>query len=134
MTTKPQICVELKLTGIGFSPEDLTKVIPLAPTATWRLGDYVQDSKLTRKHDGWQFGFPYRDTYDMDDLLRELLDLIEPYKASIAEATNRFSLQKEISFGVYIRDEAPASWFSADTINRVAAFGASLDIDLLLLG
>lgn len=134
MTLKPQICIELKLTGTGFLPEDVTDVIRLTPTKTWRLGDHIQDSKLTRKHDGWQFGLSYRDTYDMDELLGELLDLIEPYKENIADATNRFDLRKEISFGVYIRDETPTSWFSADTINRVAALGASLDIDLILLG
>ena len=134
MTSKPLIEVAIKLTGQRFSPEDVTAVIQLAPTKTWRLGDSIQGTKLKRKNDGWIFGLSQRDTYNMDAFLRELLDIIEPYNDGIAEAVNRFSLEKEISFGVYIRGETPASWFSVDTLHRVAALQASLDIDLMLTG
>lgn len=133
MTSKPSMEVALRLTGTGFSPEDVTAVIQLAPTRTWRLGDPVEDTKLIRKHDGWVFGLSERDTYDMDSFLRELLGMLEPYKERIAQATSRFCLEKEFSFGVYVRGETPTSWFAADTIRRVAAFEASLDVDLILL-
>lgn len=134
MSSKPLIGVALKLTGQRFSPEDITAVIQLTPTKTWRLGDSIQGTKLKRKNDGWIFGLSRRDTYDMDAFLRELLDVIDLYNDRIAGAVNRFGLEKEISFGVYIRGETPASWFSADTLHRVAALQASLDIDLMLTG
>jgi hypothetical protein len=134
MTSKPNMNVALRLTGLGFSPEDVTDMIGLAPTRTWRLGDSVQGTRLTRKHDGWVFELPYRETYDMDSLVRELLDAVEPYKNKIEAASSRFGLDREISFGVYVRDEAPTSWFAADTLSRVATLKANLDIDMILLG
>ena len=95
MTSKPSMEVALRLTGTGFSPEDVTAVIQLAPTRTWRLGDPVEDTKLMRKHDGWVFGLSERDTYEMDSFLRELLGMLEPYKERIAQATSRFCLEKD---------------------------------------
>ncbi len=129
---KPLIEVALKLTGQGFSPDDVTATIQLSPTKTWRLGDSIQKTRLKRKHDGWIFGVPQRETYDMDGLLRELLDTIEPYTDKISEVVKRFGLEKEISFGVYLRGETPASWFAADTMRRVSVFNSSFDIDLIL--
>jgi Domain of unknown function (DUF4279) len=130
---KPLIEVAMRLTGQGFAPEDVTKLVQLTPTRTWRLGDPVQRTQLKRKHDGWVFGLPQRETYEMDGLLRELLDAIEPHKEGIAEAAKRFGLEKETSLGVYVRGETPASWFAADTVHRISTLDASLDIDLMLM-
>jgi hypothetical protein len=130
---KPLIEVAMRLIGQGFAHEDVTKLVQLTPTRTWCLGDPVQRTQLKRKHDGWVFGLPQRETYEMDGLLRELLDAIEPHMEGIAEAAKRFGLEKEISFGVYVRGETPASWFAADTVHRFSTLDASLDIDLILM-
>ena len=132
MTSKPMVQVALKLTGQGFSAEDITRITELTPTKTWRQGDQVQASKLVRKNDGWVLGLPERETYDLDGLLIELLDSIEPKADRVFEAIGRFTLEPQISFGVYLRGEAPACLFSSGTIKRICALGAALDIDLIL--
>ncbi|HTU32706.1 MAG TPA: DUF4279 domain-containing protein [Candidatus Acidoferrum sp.] len=132
MTSKPLVEVALRLAGQGFSPDDVTALVGLSPTKTWRCGDSIQGTWLQRKNDGWSFGLLQRETYEMDAFLRELLDAIEPYKAKIVEAAERFHLDVEVSFGVYVRDETPASWFAAETIRRLASIGASLDVDMIL--
>jgi Domain of unknown function (DUF4279) len=128
----PLVEVAFKLTGRGFDPDDVTKVIQLTPTETWRLGDYIQWTALKRKHDGWEVGLPERETYGMEEILLELLDALDPHNGRIAEAVERLNLETEISFGVYVRGETPAGRFSAETIRRVSALGAILDIDLIL--
>ncbi len=132
MTKPPDIEVALKLTGQGFDPEDVTKVVGLQPTKTWRLGDPVQRTALRRKNDGWSIGVAPTETFDMETVLCRLLDIIEPHKEKIIESMSRFNLQGEISFGVFVYGETPASYFEADTVRRVAALGASLGIDLIL--
>lgn len=132
MTSKPLIEVAPILTGNGFVPEDVTALIQLAPTKTWRLGDPIQRTDLRRKDDEWVFGLRQRETFDMNGLLMELLCAIERHNDKIAEASKQYSLNAVISFGVYVRGETPASWFASETISRVAALGASLDIDLIL--
>jgi hypothetical protein len=67
----------------------------------------------------------------LEAVLCELLDAVTPYEGRIAEAVARFGLEVGISFGVYLSDETPACWFSADTIRRVSQLQASLDIDLI---
>jgi len=132
MTSKPQINVALVLKGEGFLPEQITSIIDLKPTATWRAGDPVQGTKLRRKNDAWVFSLEYRETYDMDALLRELLHSLEPYLEKILEVSKALGLTRELSFGVYVGQQTPTSWFAADTIRRIAELEADLDIDLIL--
>lgn len=133
MATKPLVEVALRFTGQGFAPEDVTRLVGLTPTKTWRLGDAIQQTQLRRKCDGWVIGLPSREAYDMDNVLRELLDILAPHEDRIAEAARQFALAVEISVGVYISGETPASLFSADTIRRLSSLQASLDIDLILI-
>ena len=128
---KPRIQVDLKLTG-HFEPAELADFITLTPTGTWRAGEPVQSTRLRRKSDGWIFGIPQREDYDANAILCELLDKIEPHRDEIMKAVRRFGLETDISFGIYLRDESPACWFSADTIERVSKLGANLDVDLIL--
>jgi hypothetical protein len=132
--SKPLIEIELRLTGQGISVEEIASLVGLTPTKTWKRGEAIRKTNLSRKEDGWVFGIPQRETHDMEALLRELLDVLEMRGQGLAEATSRFSLSKEISFGVYVRDETPAAWFSVETLRRLAALDASLDIDVMLVG
>lgn len=134
MTSKPEMDVTLELTGDGFSPEEVTRAIGLAPTKTWRAGDLVQGTQVRRRHDGWVFGLPYRRAHDMEALLKELLDALGPYAARIAGAIEKFRLKSTISFGVYIdvRGQTPSCFFTAGTLTRLANLRADLNIDLIL--
>lgn len=132
MTSKPQIDVALKLTGAKFVPDEVTRLVGLTPTRTWRSGDQIQGTELKRKQDGWVFGLRYRETYDMDSLLNELLDSIWPHLEQIKEVAKSLHLKTEISFGTYVREETPTCWFAAATIQRVSELGADLDVDLIL--
>lgn len=130
-TSEPRISVALKLTGEEFSPAEAARIIGLNPSRTWQIGDSVEGTDLKRKDNGWKFALPYRETYDMDSMLNELLDIIEPYSQEIAHLAAKFRLTTEISFGVYMRAETPAAWFSEKTLRRVTNLGANLDIDLI---
>ncbi|MCI0359323.1 MAG: DUF4279 domain-containing protein [Planctomycetaceae bacterium] len=133
MTSNPLVKVELRLTGEGFLPEDVTRVLQTAPTKTWRLGDPVQSTQLVRECDAWVLGFPQCEAYDIEPVLSRLLDAIEPISERMAKAVAQFNLKPEISFGVYIDGQSPAIQLSSDTIRRLAAIGVCVDVDLILL-
>jgi len=132
MTSEPRIEVELRLTGDGFLPDRLTSVVQIVPTKTWRFGDSVQGTALRRKNDGWAYGLPPRESYEVEALLRELMDAIEPSRDRIIDAMKQFRLEASISFGIYISTRSPACWFSAESIGRIAALGAGLDVDVII--
>ena len=107
--------------------------MPIPATSMWRAGDPVERTALKRNNSGLVFALPYRDTYAMDPVLGELLDMLEPHAQVIAETAARFRLGREISFGVYTTGEMPAAWFAAGTLRRLANLGADLDIDIILI-
>jgi hypothetical protein len=133
MISEPLVGVGLKLTGKGFAPDEVIAIVRLVPTKTWRIGDAVQKTQLRRDTDGWLFELPKRGALELESLLKELLDIVEPHKDGIAEAARRFSLECEISFAVYVHDQTPALWFAADTMRRVSGLGSAFDIDLMLM-
>jgi hypothetical protein len=132
MSSKPLVEVALILTGPTLVPSQVTAIVGLKPTKVWLAGDRVQATDLRRKECGWVYGLPQKESYDLDEVLCELFGVIEPHKTGIVTAINEQNLKSRISFGVYIKDETPAQWFSADTVRRIADIEAELDIDLIL--
>lgn len=107
MTTKSTIEAGLKLAG-RFQIEELTRIIQLEPTETWRAGEPVQSTKLKREKDGWVFSLPRREAHDIGSVLTELLAALEGRTDKVVLAVQRLHLEAVASLGVYIRGEAPA--------------------------
>lgn len=127
-----EIEVGLTLTGLHVSPDDITGIVGLCPTRTWALGDSIQNTALRRKHDGWQFALPPKETLQLEEQLKDLLDALDPYRERIREVAQRMVLEVEVYCAVYIAGDTPASYLSACTLGRLVALGANLDIDLIL--
>lgn len=130
--TKPLIEIALKLTGQVIFPKDVTEIVKLVPTKCWHVGEFVQGTLLQRKDSGWSYGLAPRETYDMDQMLSELLDALEPRLMEILNAMRQYNLKSEFSFGVFLSDESPSSYFPKETMRRLCAFQASFDIDFIL--
>jgi hypothetical protein len=130
----PHARVALRLTGKGFQPEDVTAMTGVTPTETWRLGEFIGRSQLRRKNDGWAYGLSERKEFDMEILLLELLEELEPYKVRILDAVRAFELDVEISFCISFQEATPALVFDIETLQRLVDLRAALDIDLYAWG
>ncbi len=60
--------------------------------------------------------------------------MLEPCQERILRAKREYDLEAELSCVVYIEEEAPIAHFDAHLIGRISRLGASIDLDIILLG
>ncbi len=128
-----EIGVAFLLHGENVSPEEITNLVGLQPTRTWRMGDSVQKTLLKHKKDGWLLGLPRKRTINFEEELCSLLDKVEPHRDNIIKARERLNLGSLIRCVAYVSDQTPILGFSNKTINRMASLGADFDLDLILI-
>jgi hypothetical protein len=126
--------VALVLTGTNVDPAAITQVVALAPTATWRTGEHIERTLLTRKEDGWVFALPKVETLDFGEHLLSLLNALETHRDRIVTAARKFALDTEISCAIYMNEVMPSVHLTPELLHRIAALGADLDLDLINIG
>ena len=132
MTITPKFRIALCLTGTIVSPDDITSAIGIVPTATWKVGDPIDSTRLRMKHDGWKLELPDRDGFELEPVLNEMLNIIDSRFDRVVETIKRHHLQCEIACAIYLQDAAPSCNLTMDTLNRLCKVGATLDIDIIL--
>ena len=125
---KSEISVSLYLTPLRCDPEEVTKVLGLEPTKTWRAGDRVYpDALLIKKADGWQFKMRHVSSLELNDAVMLLLDRVEA--PLVGDALLEDIPQRTIHSTMFALNREIALTLSKATIARLAAIGADLDMD-----
>ncbi len=126
-----RILAEFKLTGTNFNPEEVTSLLGIVPTKTWRKDDQTLDSLLTRKRDGWRLSTGEEESLDLNNQLRPVLDQLKPHFSKIKDVCARLHLEVEMGFAVNVENgETPALHFDKDIVQIAADLNAEIDIDL----
>jgi Domain of unknown function (DUF4279) len=124
--------VFLKILDFGDDPSIVTSRIGLSPTSAWRRGDPMPDTTATRNHSRWSFQSPLPLDTHVEKHLAALLPLLEAHAASIRECAAEFSV--EICCAIYYEDFTPGIHLWPEVLQRIAALGIPLDLDLYFLG
>ena len=126
----PKIEVSFKVTG-KFDPDKFTKDIRLKATRTWRAGESVKDTLITRKFDGWAFSNDASHSHDLDIEITKLISFLKPYRSKITNFCKKHNLNSEFSCVVTTEEnEFPSIHFSSDVIEDINVFNAAIDIDI----
>lgn len=131
MTRAPKVTVGLLLCGHEVEPEDIVAAIDLRPTKVWREGDSIERTNIRRKSTVWKFQIAERETFDVNSLICELLDVVEPFAEQIAIARKRFKLESELYASVFVLEATPSLSFPSATIRRLSELEVDLDIDII---
>lgn len=127
-----RILAALTLTG-AFDPAEITRQIGIEPTQTARRGDSIQKTKIRHKTDVWSLSTGKQESLDLDALVRMILDQIGERAPAVAAIRAALSLDAEIACAVYVEGQTPAISLDRETVARIAALGASIDVDLYIL-
>lgn len=133
---RPELEVEFRIFGTRLDSSQITHLIGVAPTRTWALGEAIQKTNLRRKENAWCYAEPIVDEADnwhLADMTKRLLQVLRPKANEIRQICSDFDLKCEVSCGVYVTDQPPSMNFTPDVISDLAAFNATLDIDIILV-
>lgn len=129
----PEIKAEFILTGKQISPDEITRLLGMYPTRTWKEGDFIQETKLRRKHNGWCFSVSSdKNSLDLEDYISPILRALLPKSDTIKCVSDEYGLASELSCAIYIRDETPSINLGIETLTGLAKLVTTFDIDIIL--
>lgn len=118
-----EISVEFILTGLELNPEEITNLLKISPTSTWKLGDLIGKSILGHEHNGWSLKSNLENSVDLEEHIIYVLQKLQPSWQKLVDICYQYDA--EISCVIYSYEaQAPAIHFDKDIIGRVAELNA----------
>jgi hypothetical protein len=126
---KSHIDVYLVVRGSGIDPKEISRLLDIKPTRTWRSGDLVHPPAIRQhKDDGWELRANYSRGVELTKYVEALVDQVE-------SKADRFHNLPPVTT-VYVRCDIcdyefrrTALGLSKKAIQGIAKLGAEVDID-----
>jgi hypothetical protein len=130
---KPDFVISVALQFIGsFDPDELTQRTGIQPTRSGRVGDPLKFGGPLRA-DHWAFRLGPREAYDLEALLVELVEQLQPGWEQIKQTAQELSLELRVGFVVEIKtNRGPIANFTPPVLAQLVDLGAELDIDQIV--
>jgi hypothetical protein len=123
--------VRLKIKSITRSPEEITEMLGIQSDFSWHRGDKRAHTIILEKDNGWVLGSSLPDSDSLEQHINSLLARISACSNKIKLLSEDESL--ELSCVLYA-SEMPALNFSREVIHSICSIGASLDVDVYIVG
>lgn len=123
MMTPPRVRAWFCVLGFAGDPDEFSAMMGTAPDDTWRAGEGIGSARTPQPEAGWRIRSRLPSDADVEAHARWLLD-----RLPAGLPANGPYLQ--LSFAIDVYGEQPALSFSPETIARLAALGAAIDVDL----
>lgn len=128
--------ISLFITSELLTAEEITESIGLVPTQAWSKDDRHASSKVSQrvhKFTGWILSPDGHAPGEIGDKLERLLNLTEPFAPQIRSLETTCSIEISIAYAGY-KDQMWGIPFTNRELQRMAALGAHVDIDLYAYG
>jgi hypothetical protein len=124
---RTEITASFLIRGFGCDHDHITRQIGIDPSATWRKGDQIGQSRLRRKEDGWRLDSELSPQAALDQHARNILDRIHPRSAALTSIEGRAHFFAAMY--IHAGDRPPAT-LSSEIIRQLADLNAGVDIDI----
>ena len=126
-----EIIVRSKVTSASRTPEQISDATGILCDHSWRIGEKRGKTILVEKTNGWVLNSKMPKNAPLEAHIEELLGRLLVH----ADRIRALSEQETVEFSCVIYASAPPSLnFKKSVIQRVCQLGASLDMDLFLMG
>lgn len=121
--------VYFALYGRDFDPDEVTRLVGMAPTSIRRRGN------LTPKHTWWvvSLGKIENDLIDVYEMSSRLVSQLRPYTEQLAAVKRQLDLEAVLEVVLKITTDdsisTPAIGFDTGVISFLNRIGASIDVD-----
>ncbi len=114
-------------------PDEITSLLKIMPTRTWRTGDLKQEKSILRHSErGWELGSELPASNALGEHFKHLTDALVPSFEVLGSFGAKWT--KHFACALYYpADEPPELSLDSDTLRAIANLQASLDIDLYAL-
>lgn len=131
---KTNMMAEFIITGDHFEPKLVTEQIGIEPSGTYIKGEKIDDRDLYRKETCWFLETDYQESFDVNQQLNYLLNLLEPNIEKLKTLRIKHNLNFLFSFSIRVmNNESPAISIEQKAISIAYDLSAEFDFDLYIL-
>lgn len=126
-----EINVEFCIYGDELNPDEITKLLELQPSLSYRKGDFIRENGLMKRLEGcWEIDTGYAPSGDINDALSKMKEILDEKTEKILQfkRTNTFDCKITIVIKIY-NNEVPGMYFSPTILSFIAnELEAEMDI------
>ncbi len=129
MTLHTEVAVRLYITHFECSPTEITRILRLSPTGTWRAGDLIGRSKTLRnKVNGWRLHSPLPETTGPEEQIEALFRKVRPAAPRFKKLPKNVKVQLLVA--IHACDDSQRTMeISAETIQILAQIRGTLSFE-----
>ncbi|WP_041234004.1 DUF4279 domain-containing protein [Cylindrospermum stagnale] len=127
-----EISAAFTITGFDYNPDEITSILGILPTKTWKIGDVIGKGLLRRKKNGWVLKSQLEQSADLESHIKDVLARLQPSWEKLIEICSQY--YTEISCVIYCYDpQSPVIHFNKQIIKSVFEINAEIDVDYYCL-
>lgn len=130
MPLTPTMSAHFFLSGRDFDVDEVTKVIGIAPTETWRQSRRELVARRDLPTQCWKFGYKNRPCESVDDIVSEVLGAIWPNRVRLLEYLENTPLDCGVECAVSIYGERPIYELLSETVKKIADLDCRFILDI----
>ena len=128
---KTSVMVEFSICGENFEPDYITKQLNIIPCETYLKGDLVKNGKIVRKETSWSISTDYEDSYDINEQLEKISDLLNRKTETLLKLKQELSVDILFMITVKIKNnETPAMYLKKPFIHFLSILDAEIGFDV----
>lgn len=120
----------LGIWGDDLDPDECTRFTGVSPTKVEIKGQLRPEGRPPVRVTTWGISIERKNSYSIDEVLTELLDLIWPQREAIIEYLAQHSVSAIFAVNVTLWKERPEYCLGAETLRRLAHFGVEYCLDI----
>jgi hypothetical protein len=114
-----------------FDPEDVTRVLGLQPTRTWRKGDMNPETGLERNHTRWSLESRLQESEPLEFHVDDVLQQLDGVAGSIRDLAAKYN--GTLQLVAYVYTQYPGLCMAPEQVKDLANLGLSFDFDFYYL-
>ncbi|WP_078125169.1 DUF4279 domain-containing protein [Leptospira alexanderi] len=135
MATITEIKAYFSLIGDEFSPNEISEILSIMPTETFKKGDTVP-GKATwqRKETSWSLGTNYDESLDINIQLDKVISQLQTKIDQINYVMEKFNLISKTRVVIRVKDnQSPAIYLDHDKIDFFHKIRSTIEFDLYVI-
>ena len=131
---KNEISVELLITDFNCSFEEISKILDLSPTGTWKKGDLIQNTLLKRKQNCWFLEpNPEAKNGSINDQSESIFQIIGSKIKNFKNLPLNTEIELNCCMYIYDQNNISEIHLSSETTKNLALIHSEFDLDLYCL-
>jgi Domain of unknown function (DUF4279) len=122
------VSTSFTLTNFECDPNDISLILDIKPTKTWKTGDYIGKSAIRYRHNGWSINTQLPHSQDLEEQIANLLEVLSPVWNKLIELGNLYDL--ELACVIYSYEtQGPGIHLSKQILQKIVEVNAEFDVD-----